>query len=127
MKNIFLILFLIITTISSSQNIKNRKKSQLIYANEELNAALNEKNRPNGIDNKTIIIKDSITALNIAEPILFGVYGKKKIIEQKPYQIIFTENHWIINGTLPEGYKGGTFLIIIDARNCKIVKLIHGK
>jgi hypothetical protein len=30
-------------------------------------------------------------------------------------------------GTLPTGYLGGTFLIIIDSRNCQILKLIHGK
>ena len=46
---------------------------------------------------------------------------------QKPYETHLIENHWVISGTLQKGMKGGTFLIIIDARNSKVLKISHGK
>ena len=97
------------------------------YAGQELKSTLSEKSQHNVIDNKTVLINDSLTAINIAEPILFSIYGKGNITKQRPYEIYFIDNYWVLTGTLPKEYKGGTFLIIIDSRNCKIIKLTHGK
>ena len=58
---------------------------------------------------------------------LFSIYGKDNIIKQSPYEIYFIDNYWVIGGTLPKEYLGGTFLIIIDSRNCKIIRITHGK
>ena len=96
-------------------------------ANSELEATLKDSHTNNVINNKTVIIKDSTTAVAIAEPILFGIYGKKNIIKQKPYEIHHIDNYWVLAGTLPKGWKGGTFLIILDDRNCRVLKIIHGK
>jgi hypothetical protein len=63
----------------------------------------------------------------MVEPILFSIYGKDNIITQRPYEIYPIENYWVITGTLPNGMLGGTFLIITDARDGKIIKLTHGK
>ncbi|WP_338839507.1 YbbC/YhhH family protein [Flavobacterium ginsenosidimutans] len=121
----FLLSLLLITISSCAQN------SRLVLgeknANEELKIALSKKTQHNVVDNKKIIIKDSITAIEIAEPILFDIYGKEKIEKQRPYEIYLLENYWVISGTLPENYLGGTFLIIIDARNSRIIKITHGK
>jgi hypothetical protein len=87
----------------------------------------NDEKEHNVIDNKTILIKDNLTAIKIAEPILFKVYGKEKIISQKPYKTELNNKTWIIRGSLKEGEIGGTFLIIIDATNSKIIRLTHGK
>ena len=97
------------------------------YAEQELKSALADKSQHNVIDSKTIIIKDSETAISIAEPILFSIYGKDNITKQQPYENYFIDNYWVISGTLPKKYLGGTFLIIIDARDCKIVRITHGK
>ena len=97
------------------------------HAQKELKLALTDKSQHNVIDNKSVIIKDSLTAINIAEPILFSIYGKENIISQRPYEIYFIDNYWVINGTLPAEWKGGTFLIIIDSRNSKIIRITHGK
>jgi len=88
---------------------------------------LSGKSQHNIIDNKTIIIKDSSTAINVAEPILFSIYGKNNITEQRPYEIYFIDNYWVLTGTLPKGSAGGTFLIIIDSRNSKVLRITHGK
>jgi len=117
--------FLLITLSSCAQN--KRLVLGIENANEELRIALSKKSQHNVVDNKTIIIKDSINAIKIAEPILFDIYGKENIEKQRPYEIYLLENYWVISGTLPENYVGGTFLIIIDARNSKVIKITHGK
>lgn len=97
------------------------------YAKKELKIALSKESQHNIVNNKTILIKDSVTAIKIAEPILISIYGEKNIIKQRPYESYLIDNYWIISGTLPENYLGGTFLIILDARNSKIIKITHGK
>ncbi|MBW1654336.1 NTF2 fold immunity protein [Flavobacterium quisquiliarum] len=124
MKYFFLTL-LLVTLSSCAQN--KRLILGMEYAKEELKIALSKKTQHNVINNKEIIIKDSITATKIAEPILYDIYGKENIEKQRPYEIYLLENYWVISGTLPENYLGGTFLIIIDARNSQIIKITHGK
>ncbi|MDZ4149319.1 MAG: YbbC/YhhH family protein [Flavobacteriaceae bacterium] len=102
-------------------------QSDKLYAQRELEAALIDKNQHNVIDNKTIVIKDSLTAIIVAEPILFGIYGKDQITKQRPYKIYFIDNYWIINGSLPTELVGGVFLIIIDSKDSKIIRMTHGK
>lgn len=121
----FLLSLLLITLSSCAQN--KRLVLGIENANEELKIALSKKSQHNVVDNKKIIINDSITAIEIAEPILFDIYGKEKIEKQRPYEIYLLENYWVISGTLPENYLGGTFLLIIDARNSRIIKITHGK
>lgn len=130
MTNIKAIFFLILLTMSLT-SYGQKKSDRLIlgksYAEQELNLALTDSVRHNVIDNKTLIIKDSLTAINIAEPILFSIYGKDNITKQRPYETYLIDNYWLITGTLPKGWKGGTFLIIIDSRNSRIVRITHGK
>jgi hypothetical protein len=74
-----------------------------------------------------VVVKDSLTAIRVAETILFSIYSKDKIIRQQPYEIYSIDNYWIISGTLPQDSHGGTFLIIMDARDSRILKITHGK
>ena len=97
------------------------------YAEREIKSSLLDKSQHNVINNKAVIIKDSLTALNIAEPLLFSIYGKNNITKQRPYEIYFIDNYWLITGTLPSDWKGGTFLIIMDSRDSKVIRITHGK
>ncbi len=130
MRNIKAIFFLTIFTISFTA-YGQKESGRLIlgksHAEQELKLALNDSISHNLIDNTSVIIKDSLTAINIAESILFDIYGKRIITKQRPYETYFIDNYWIITGTLPKGWKGGTFLIIIDSRNNKILRITHGK
>lgn len=96
-------------------------------AEKELKSTLTGTNQHNVVNSKTAIIKDSLTAISVAEPILFGIYGKNNITQQRPYEIYHLDNYWLLTGTLPNGYVGGTFLIIIDDRDSKVIRLTHGK
>lgn len=124
---IFFFTFLVLTSTACSQQQDARTILGKSYAENELKSALSDKARHNVIDNKTVIIKDSVTAISIAEPLLFSMYGKDNIAQQRPYETYFIDNYWILRGTLPKNSVGGTFLIIIDARNSSIVKITHGK
>ncbi len=126
-KAIFIITLLILTINTYSQNKSKRLILGRTYAEKKLKEVLKKKEQYNLIDNKKEIIKDSVTAVNIAETILFNFFDKETIIDERPYEIYHIDKHWIIIGTLPKGYKGGTFLIIIDATNCRVLKIIHGK
>jgi NTF2 fold immunity protein of polymorphic toxin system component len=80
------------------------------------------------VNNQVILIKTKEDLIRYAEPILFKTYGKEKIISEKPYLIIFKNGIWTMKGTLPRGYSvGGTFLIIVSARDGTIRKLTHFK
>ncbi len=75
-----------------------------------------------------MLIKDESTAVAVAEPILFSIYGKSHVEKEKPYRVYLIDNKWYIAGRGPElNEKGGTFEIIIDAKNCKVLFLAHGK
>ncbi|SHM49242.1 YbbC/YhhH family protein [Flavobacterium chilense] len=94
----------------------------------ELKDALKgDPSQDNVVDNKKLLIKNNETAIKIAEPILFGIYGEDQIEDQKPYEIHLIDNYYVINGTLMWGEQGGTFLIIIDGRNAKVLKITHYK
>ena len=127
LKAIFFLAILTISLTACGQSKSDRLILGKSYAQEELKSALTDKEQHNVIDNKSIIIKDSLTAINIAEPILFSIYGKDNISKQRPYETYLIDNYWVITGTLPKGYLGGTFLIIINSFDSKIIKITHGK
>ena len=74
-----------------------------------------------------ILIKDQEALISIAEPILFGVYGKNEIMDERPYEIYQFDDYWIMFGTMPKDMMGGTFTIVINRKTCKVVGISHGK
>jgi hypothetical protein len=97
------------------------------FAKAELERSLADTTLHNAIDKKREIIKNKETAILVAEQILFSGYGQKNIEQQRPYEVYKIKNYWFISGTLPKGSVGGTFLIIIDARDSRVIRLTHGK
>lgn len=126
-KSILTLLILTIYLTACGQNKSDRLILGKKYAEKELKSALSDTTTHNVINTKTTIIKDSLTATTIAEPILFGIYGKANITKQKPYEVYHIDNYWLLTGTLPKGSVGGTFLIILDDRNSQIVRITHGR
>jgi hypothetical protein len=97
------------------------------FAKAELERSLTDTTLHNSINKKREIITDKETAVSIAEKILFSSYGQKNIEQQRPYEIYKIKSYWIISGTLPRGSVGGTFFIIMDARDSRVVRLTHGR
>lgn len=92
------------------------------YAKEELeNAKISNEFSP------TKVIPDPKTAVEISESILFPIYSKENIIKQRPYNVNFIDGYYIIKGTFPKSQIGGTFMIIINSKDGKVIKLTHGE
>ncbi len=127
-KLIIIISFLLILTSNSAlcQNQNKRWSLGEKEAKEILKESLKDSTLHNVIGFKELLIEKDI-AIEFAELILFGIYGKDNIQKQKPYDVYKIETYWLINGTLPKDMHGGTFLIIIDSRDYRIIRLTHGK
>lgn len=92
------------------------------YAKKELeNAKISNEFSP------TEVIPNSTTAVEISESILFPIYGKENIIRQRPYNVNFIDGYFVINGTLPKSEIGGSFIIIMNSKDGKVIKLTHGE
>jgi hypothetical protein len=127
MQKIILLLCCFTITVGCAQNRSERSILGLEVAKTALAEALSNRKSANIIDNVRLIIRDSSTAVAVAEPILFDLYGKENIVRQRPYEIYHINNYWVISGALPNGTLGGTFLIITDDRNAAVVKIVHEK
>lgn len=130
MKTIHIILifsFLINILEISGQSKEDRMKLGFEYAKKELRQTLIDSKLHNVVDNKRIIVKDTLTAISIVEPILFGIYGKESIVLQQPYEIFHIDNYWVVIGTLDNSWQGGVFLAILDDRNCEFIRITHGQ
>ncbi|MCF6295971.1 MAG: YbbC/YhhH family protein [Flavobacteriaceae bacterium] len=73
------------------------------------------------------ILKDKSKIIDFAELILFDLYGKKEIESQRPYDVYKINEYWLLSGTLPKNKRGGAFLLIIDSRDYRVIRLTHGK
>lgn len=49
---------------------------------------------------KEILVKTEQSAIRIAEPILFDIYGKERILSERPYGVHKIHNYWYIAGSL---------------------------
>ena len=74
-----------------------------------------------------ILIQDTTTLILIAEPILFDIYGKNQIIDERPYEIYLYGDYWLMMGTLAEDWQGGTFSFVINRKTCEVKGISHGK
>ena len=68
------------------------------------------------------------TAKKVAEAIWLPIYGDK-VENLKPYKAFLSNDNkiWIVEGTLPKGRLGGVPYIEINKKDCRILKVTHGK
>ena len=68
------------------------------------------------------------TAIKIAEAIWYPIYGAK-IEKSKPYKahLVYDNKVWVVEGTLEKGRRGGVPYIEINKKDCRILKVTHGK
>ena len=118
-----LLIFIIHSSSCSGQNFKNPTVLGEENAKQAIKEAIKNKAKPF----YDTLIKTKETAIAMAEPILFDIYGKKEIINERPYECYLIDGYWYISGTLPKGWQGGVFEIIINAKDGQVIKLIHGK
>lgn len=70
-------------------------------------------------------VPDEETAIKIAEAVWLPIYGKD-VLNKKPYHAkLKNDSIWVVEGTLPEGMRGGVPHIEINKRDCKVFHIIH--
>jgi hypothetical protein len=74
-------------------------------------------------------VPDAATAIKIAEAVWIPIYGQKQIEEERPFKAKLVQNGsvWLVYGTLPEGWVGGTAVVRIRKSDGKIIYLTHEK
>lgn len=107
----FLLLIILSSMAMNSCQLKSRHHTQKVddRDNEDLSYVPNEE-----------------TAKKIAEAIWLPIYGEN-IYQQKPFIATLDNGIWVVEGSLPEGMKGGVAYIEIQKKDCKILKVTHGK
>ena len=126
MKNFLLIFIITIIAFGCQRKIQiNSGELQKLYE-EHIDSILADSSQLNEISKNEVLIKDEKMFINIIEPILFNIYGKERITNQRPYAVYFVKNYCIIKGYSPPTMEGGVFEAIMDARNGKIIRISHG-
>ena len=127
---LFIFFFVISCQLLHAQKSSNDRKIDSIYAAEWVVYAIEHKDslRPH-VENLPNLksTRKKEEAIKEAEKVLFKIYGKKQIVNQKPYRVFFIKDHWYMGGTLPKGRLGGTFMIIFSSVDGKVIEIIHGK
>jgi NTF2 fold immunity protein of polymorphic toxin system component len=125
-KHILIPIFILTTYLSYSQENNDHWRMTNEQAKSIVKETLKDLTLHNVIGNKSILTTEK-KVIEFAKFILFDIYGKKNIVNQKPYDVFLIDEYWLISGTLPKGTLGGTFMMMIDSKNYKIVRLTHGK
>ncbi len=111
----------------SAQSDSTWPRADMHKIKQELNLTLSGKDKYNLVNSTNTILNSGITVSIVAEAVLIDIYGKSNIERQKPYKIYHIKNYWIMDGSLPKGSYGGTFHIVLDDRDCKVIEITHGK
>lgn len=72
-------------------------------------------------------VPDAATAIKIAEAVWIPIYGKETLKDEKPFRAHLVNGVWIVQGTLPEGQKGGTAYAEISKETGCILNVTHFK
>jgi len=72
-------------------------------------------------------VPNAETAVRIALAVWEPIYGKKQIESEKPYHAKLQGGVWIVEGSLPEGWRGGVAIAEISAENAMVLRVSHGK
>jgi hypothetical protein len=88
----FLSLSILLSLNACGQSIERSHLGRQ-YAEAMLKEILSSNTSHNVVNEKDMIIKDSITAIAVAEPILFGIYSKDNISRQKPYEVYLIDSY----------------------------------
>ena len=87
----------------------------------------NKKFKYNGIQPEKKTLSKIEDVIKVAEAALVPIYGEEQIKSELPYVVNQCKDKWLVRGSLPKGYKGGVFEIVINADTSQIESVIHGK
>ena len=79
------------------------------------------------MDHYKELVPDKATAVAIAEVVAVKIYGKDVIGRQRPLVAKKEGGNWIVQGTMAQGRLGGVVLIKLQAKDCRVLRVTHGR
>ena len=116
-------------TLVACMEISNSRKSDEVAQTSTAAASIRAVQADSSLNllrNKEVLPNQEI-AIAVAEPILFHIYGKALIIDERPYNAVRSGDHWVIEGHIDDGMLGGVFEIILSAKDARVIKISHGR
>jgi hypothetical protein len=74
---------------------------------------------------KAGVVPDEQTAIRIAEAILLPIYGEKTINSERPLRASLRGGVWMVEGTLPKGFDGGTAVVRLSMDDGRVLFITH--
>ena len=71
------------------------------------------------------IVPDAGTAIKVAEAILIPIYGEDQIAKERPFVARLYGGTWIVTGTLPPNFLGGTAVVKLKKLDGRVVFINH--
>lgn len=72
-------------------------------------------------------VPDAVTAIKIAEAVWIPIYGEETLKDEKPFTARLVNGVWIVQGTLPKGWDGGTAYAEISKETGCVLNVTHFK
>jgi len=94
------------------------------WAAEKVREALRQ--REPILDGKgALVVSSAAVAEAIHVAVASAAFGKATLREQRPFHAIRSGDYWVVHGSLPPGFAGGTAVTVIRARDGAVVWLFH--
>ena len=74
---------------------------------------------------RAIVVPTASVAEGIHAAVVRGVFGDATVREQRPYHAVRSGNYWVVHGSLPAGFTGGTAVTVIRARDRAVLWVFH--
>lgn len=85
-----------------------------------------EKSAPNYLPEDGFVPNEQV-ASEVAIAILAPIYGREKVLSQRPLHAKLENGIWRVRGTLKQGLQGGVAEIDLCKQNGGALRVIHGK
>jgi len=126
--SIFLLLVLLTFACSKTIQSSNEKEEKDSLRTFNVSSTPLNYDGINGIDKVEGYVSDANIAVQMAELILFNIYKKELIIEQRPYNVFLKNNSvWCIEGSLSDDMEGGVFYVELRKSDGAVLKVLHTK
>jgi hypothetical protein len=72
-----------------------------------------------------LVVSSAAVAEAIHVAVAGAVFGKATLREQRPFHALRSGDYWVVYGSLPPGFAGGTAVTVIRARDGAVIWVFH--
>jgi hypothetical protein len=72
-----------------------------------------------------LVVPTAEVAKAIHSAVAGAVYGKADVEKERPFRAVRSGEYWVVFGSLPPGFVGGTAVTVIRASDGRVMRIIH--